>query len=133
MNKKKLALSMALGAFIIKGAIAGDGKKEVGELDLNSIKYIEEEQIIELGFDTADYLPEGFDPYAFYFDLDWIEYSEESELEEIQVANHLPKGFDAYTIVIGIEAVNYIDPSDEIELDFDPEKLLPEDFDRYEK
>ena len=69
MNKKKLVLSIALGGLFIQSAFAIDFNKEVEEFDLNSIEFIEEEEVIELGFDTAEYLPAGFDAYAFYFDV----------------------------------------------------------------
>ncbi|MBT8315758.1 MAG: hypothetical protein KJP26_14980, partial [Maribacter sp.] len=48
--------------------------KENANLDINEIVYIEEEPQIELGFDTAEYLPEGFDPYKLYVDLNAVEY-----------------------------------------------------------
>jgi len=33
------------------------------QLNLNDIEFIEEEVTVDLGFEAADYLPEGFDPY----------------------------------------------------------------------
>lgn len=47
---------------IVTGFI-NDCEKD-SELDLDEIVYIEEEPEIELGFDTAEYLPMNFDPYA---------------------------------------------------------------------
>ncbi|MGI9550699.1 MAG: hypothetical protein ACR2MT_05825 [Aurantibacter sp.] len=131
MNKKKLTLSIALGGLLIQGVFASDSKGEVEEFDLDSIEYIEEEEVIELGFDTADYLPEGFDPYAFYFDVHSITYIEESDLEDIHIKNYLPKGFDAYADPIGIEGINYVDSNDEIMVDFNTKKYLPKEFDPY--
>lgn len=133
MNKKKLILSIALGAFLIQGAFASEINKEVEDFDLDSIEYIEEEEVIELGFDTADYLPEGFDAYAFYFDLDSVEFIEESDWEDIQVKNRLPKGFDAYSGPKGIEGINYIDPNKEIVLDFNTKEYLPKGFDAFKR
>lgn len=133
MNKKKLTLSIALGALMIQGAFANNINKEVEDFDLDSIEYIEEEDVIDLGFDTADYLPEGFDPYAFYFDLNSVEFIEESDLEDIQVKSLLPKGFDAYSGPKGIEGVNYIDPNKEIVLDFNTKEYLPKGFDAFKR
>jgi len=133
MNKKKLTLSIALGGLLIQGAFANNTSKEVEDFDLDSIEYIEDEEVIELGFDTADYLPEGFDPYAFYFDVNSVEFIEESDLKGIQVKNHLPKDFDAYSNPNGIEGINYIDPNDEIVLDFNTKKYLPKGFDAYKR
>ena len=42
------------------------------ELNLNEIEYVEEEPEVDLGFDTSDYLPKDFNPYASYFDLNSI-------------------------------------------------------------
>lgn len=133
MNKKKLTLSMALGGLLIQGAFASDVHKDVEEFDLNSVEYIEEEEVIELGFDTTDYLPEGFDPYAFYFDVNSVEFIEESDLEDIRIKNRLPKNFNPYADPIGIEGINYIDPNDEIVLDFNTKEHLPKGFDAYKK
>ena len=80
MNKKKLIFSIALGGLLIQSAFANDINKGAEEFDLDSVQYIEEEEKIELGFDTADYLPEDFDAHAYYFDLDWVQYIEESNL-----------------------------------------------------
>lgn len=118
---------------MIQGALANTINKEVENFDLDSVEYIEEEEVIELGFDTADYLPEGFDPYAFYFDVNSVEFIEEFDLKDIQVKNLLPKGFDAYSDPKGIEGINYIDPNDEIVLDFNTKKYLPKGFDAYKR
>jgi len=133
MNKKKLIFSIALGGLLIHGAFANDFNKGAEEFDLDSVQYIEEEVKIELGFDTADYLPEDFDAYSYYFDLDWVEYIEVSDLEDIKVKNRLPKDFDAHANPKGIEGINYIDANDEIILDFNTEKYLPKGFDAYER
>lgn len=133
MNKKKLNLSIALIGLLAQGAFATDVHEGAEEFDINSIEYIEEEEVIELGFDTADYLPEDFDPYSFYFDLNWIDYIEESDLEEIQVEDYLPKDFDPYANPVGIEGINYIDSNDEIVVDFNTADYLPKKFDAYKR
>lgn len=33
---------------------------------VQNLAYIEAEEIVELGFDTAAYLPKGFNPYVYY-------------------------------------------------------------------
>jgi len=130
MNLKKETLSIAIGLVSFNGVLANQPEKE---FDINSITYIEEEVEIELGFDTADYLPEGFDPYTVYFDLNSVSYMEEDdlpELEELKV--YLPDGFDAYADPGSVEGINYMDSSDEIELDFETAEYLPEDFDVFQ-
>ena len=56
------------------------------ELNLNEIVFIEEDSELDLGFDTSDYLPKGFNPHETYFDLNSIIYVE-NEVE-------LDPGFD---------------------------------------
>jgi len=107
--------------------------KENADLDLNEIVYIEEEPQIELGFDTAEYLPEGFDPYKLYVDLNTVEYVDEQEEINLgfNVADYLPTNFDPYADPSNIEAINYMEEEEQIELGFDTATYLPENFDPY--
>ena len=107
---------------------------DIGELNLDDVVYIEEEQEIELGFDTADYLPEGFDPCEVYFDLSSVEYIEAGQDFELgfDTGSYLPKGFDPYADPSGISGINYME-EEEIELDFDTADYLPENFDSYHR
>ena len=59
-----------------------EAKKPIS-LSLKEIEFIEEEDM-ELGFDTEDYLPENFNPKKVYFDLNSISYVEE-EIELIDI------------------------------------------------
>ena len=66
---------------------------------INSIELIELEEEVELGFDTANYLPENFNALKGKHDLDWnsielIELEEEVELG-FDTANYLPENFNA--------------------------------------
>lgn len=131
MNKKNVALAIVMGLAFAKGVFAADPETEKEEFDINSITYIQEEDEIELGFDVADYLPEGFDPYKFYFDLNSVEFVEEEWSLDFDTAQYLPEGFDAYADPIGIEGINYIDEKDTIELDLPVENYLPEGFNAY--
>ena len=130
MNLKKATLSIAMGLLAANGVLAhGPGR----DFDVNSVIYIEEEAEIELGFDTADYLPEGFDPYEVYFDLGSVHYIEEELPEVLGLSSDLPKDFDAYGYPSAVEGFNYLDPNDEIVLDFDTALYLPEGFDAFKK
>ena len=103
------------------------------ELDLNEIVFIEEEEILELGFDTRDYLPEGFDANEAYVDLNSITFMEEEELElDFNTALYLPKDFDPYAAPTGIEGINYMEEEEVIDLGFDTAAYLPAGFDPYE-
>ena len=131
MNKKNLALAIIMGLSFAKGVFAADPETEKEEFDINSIHYIQEEENIELGFDVRDYLPEGFDPYKQYVDLNSIEFIEDNVNIVLDATRYLPEGFDPYANPIGIEGINYIDETDNIDLDFNTKVYLPKDFNAY--
>ncbi|RKN83581.1 hypothetical protein [Ulvibacterium marinum] len=131
MSFKRATLSIAIGLLFANGILAHRPEKE---FDINSITYIEEEAQVDLGFDTADYLPEGFDPYTIYFDLNSVSYMEEEglpQLEELKI--YLPADFDAYADPSSVEGINYMDSSDDIEMDFETAEYLPESFNVYQR
>lgn len=133
MNKNNLALAIIMGLSFAKGVFAADPETEREEFDINSITYIQEEDEIILGFDVADYLPEGFDPYKQYIDLNSIEFMEDENIIKLDTSKYLPKGFDAYANPKGIEGINYIDENDNVVLNFDAKKYLPKGFNAYKK
>ncbi|VAW12246.1 FIG00652311: hypothetical protein [hydrothermal vent metagenome] len=130
MNKTT-TLSIAMALLLVNGIFANDPKTEIENLDINSIQYIEEEEEFDLGFDTADYLPENFDPYKFYVNLDAVVYIEDNEIDTFDSAKFLPEGFDAYADPTDVQSINYIDERDNIVLNFDAKKHLPEGFNAY--
>lgn len=133
MNKKNLALAIIMGLSFAKGVFAADPETEKEKFDINSISYIQEEDNIELGFDVADYLPEGFDPYKQYVDLNSIEFIEDADILDLDTQKYLPEGFNAYSNPKGIEGINYIDENDIFVLDFNAKDYLPTGFDAYIK
>lgn len=132
MNRKSLKLGIAMGLLVVNGVFANNPNKDIENFDINTVEYIEEEPEIVLGFDVADYLPEGFDPYKMYVDLNAVEYIEE-EIKISDLSKHLPKGFDAYAYPTDVQSINYIDENDSFTLDFDTKKYLPEGFNPYVK
>ena len=103
------------------------------ELDLNEIVFIEEEETIDLGFDTRDYLPEGFDANEVYVDLNSITFIEEDEFDlGFDTTKYLPENFNAYAAPEGIEGINYMEEEEVIDLGFDTAAYLPEGFNPYE-
>nr|WP_286942682.1 hypothetical protein [Allomuricauda sp.] len=108
--------------------------EEPADLKLDEIAYVEDDNEVDLGFDTTDYLPEGFDPYETYFDLNSIIYIEEDNTADLgfDTADYLPEGFDPYAGEVSINSINYIE-DEEVDLGFDTAKYLPEGFDPYEK
>ena len=131
MNKLTFKVSMLLGLIFANGVFAADPKTEKVELIISSVTYIEDHVDFELGFNTADYLPEDFDPYAVYVDLESIVFIEDDTAINLNSKKHLPKEFNAYAYPTRVEGFNYIDEKDEIVLDFDAKKYLPEGFDPY--
>ncbi len=133
MNKKNVALAILLGLSFAKGVFAADPETEKKEFDINSIMYIQEEAEINLGFNVADYLPEGFDPHKIYVDLRAVQFIEKEYILDFDASKYLPKGFDAFSDPIGIEGINYIDEIDSYTVDWDTKKYLPEGFNVYTK
>nr|WP_298923633.1 hypothetical protein [uncultured Allomuricauda sp.] len=107
--------------------------KDSFTLNLDEIEFIEKESEIDLGFDTSNYLPEDFNPYEIYFDLNSIIYIEdENELQlDFDATYNLPEGFDPYTDIVGVESINYVE-DEAIELGFNTAHYLPEGFSPYE-
>ena len=73
---------------------------ETEVVSIASIEVYELEEELELGFNTKNYLPEGFDAYAGMNDIDWstielLELEEEVELG-FNPKDYLPKGFNPY-------------------------------------
>ena len=58
---------------------------------------IETEDMIGLGFDTAAYLPDNFDPYADEVVVESLNYIEDDVIElGFNTRDFLPEGFDPY-------------------------------------
>ncbi|NHF61438.1 hypothetical protein FK220_018945 [Flavobacteriaceae bacterium TP-CH-4] len=98
MNTSNLKLSIALGLVLANNAFAIDPEKEKEEFDLNSIVEIEEDIEFDLGFDTREYLPEDFNPYAFPTDVEGINFIDPRDDFEVDfdTTQYLPEGFDPY-------------------------------------
>lgn len=132
MNKKTFILSLATGLFLANAAFANGTEEKGKPFDISTIEYIEDEVTLDLGFDTAEYLPEGFDPYKMYVDLNAIQFVE----EEVAIQNieaNLPEGFDAYAAPTDVQSINFIDENDDLEINFNTKEHLPEGFNAYSK
>ena len=108
MNKKSFIFTIATGLLLANGVFASKLPTEKDEWVINSITYIEDDTDFELGFDTADYLPEGFDPYEIYVNLDVVVFIED-EVADVKIKRRLPANFDAYAYPTDVAAFNYID------------------------
>ncbi|MBD0777349.1 hypothetical protein HPE56_06060 [Maribacter sp. ANRC-HE7] len=135
MNKKVILLSFTTGLLFVSGIFANDSKRDEDNLDISSIVYIEDDMEVELGFDTSDYLPEGFNAHEFYFDFAGVSYLEDDVIIDLDTKQYLPKGFDAYAYPSDVQSINYIDVVEDapIELGFDTSDYLPSGFNAFSK
>lgn len=111
MNIIKSIASIALGLLLTTGVYAGEPCEAYDLCVLESIEYIEEDSEFKLGFNTADYLPEDFDPYSFYFNLNSVAFLELDEIDTIST-EYLPEGFDPFAAPSNFMDISYIDPND---------------------
>jgi len=122
MNRNKIISSIAIGLLFTAGVYANEPCKTKEFCLLDSIVYLEEEEDIDLGFDTADYLPEDFNPYTFYFDLNSVVFLE-NEIEFIS-SEYLPEDFNPYAPPVDFMDISYIDPDDLVEPQIEP-RMVP--------
>lgn len=132
MKKLKIIVSSFLIAVSINGLNAQNPNEGDDKFDINSIVYIEEELDYDLGFNTSDYLPEDFDPYNHYLDLNSISYVEDVYVY-IDSEKNLPRDFNVYANPTDFRNVSYVDPTDKVHLELDTEEYLPADFNPYSR
>ncbi|MDT8415459.1 MAG: hypothetical protein RQ735_08765 [Flavobacteriaceae bacterium] len=70
---KKIVITLILFAGVqtfsqaeINNPTTGKDTVSTGLETVKNLAYIEDEENVELGFDTAQYLPKGFNPYVYY-------------------------------------------------------------------
>lgn len=124
MNKKTIILGFTAGLLFVNGMFANHPKTDKENLDINTIEYIEDDMDFDLGFDTADYLPEDFDANQFYFNINSVDYIEQELVLELDTQQYLPEGFNAYAYPSDVQSINYIDEKDSFEFRINPEELL---------
>ncbi|UCD60039.1 MAG: hypothetical protein JSV59_09085 [Flavobacteriaceae bacterium] len=132
MKKLKTIVSSLLIVVTINGLNAQNPNGGDDKFDINSIVYIEEELDYDLGFNTSDYLPEDFDPYNHYMDLNAISFVEDIYVY-IDSEKTLPRDFDVYANPTDFRNVSYIDPMDDMQLEFETAEYLPADFNPYSR
>lgn len=132
MNLKAIFLGLIAGLLFVNGMFAIDPDRD-DIFDINSIVYIEEDTEVELGFDTSDYLPEGFDAYGFYFDVTRVAYVKDEYDIEVNTKRYLPQGFDAYAYPTDVQSINYYNVVEDtpVEPGLDTQQYLPENFNAF--
>ena len=119
-----------LVAVLTVDAQPGYAPMSIPNFELDCIPYIEEAHQVKLGFDTASYLPEDFDPYGHpehFMDVSYIEDEQEVVLG-FDTKDYLPQAFDPYKVYFDLDAIEYIEEEDVLEFDFDIQEYLPTDF-----
>ena len=76
----------------------GDAYQRHEIVSIESLELYEPEEELEIGFDTAQYLPENFNPRAGMSDIDWstIQLYEVEEEDDFDPKKYLPEGFNPY-------------------------------------
>lgn len=138
MKKATTYLGIAfLGTILMSFSGTPDCKTNCEPLPIEDITYIEPAEDVELDFDTAQYLPEGFDAYkGMGIDLTNIVFiGNEEEIDlGFDTAKYLPIGFDAYAgMEVDLDTIKYIEEEEAIELDFNVQNYLPENFNAYSR
>ena len=104
---------------------------KIENLKVSDIAVIELEEEIDLGFNTAQYLPIGFNPYTgMKLDLDDIVIIEEEQeiLLGFDTTQYLPVGFNACEgMEVKTDDVDFLKRKEKIFLEFDEEKYLTKD------
>lgn len=133
MKKASTLFSLLfLGAALVSFKGYPQQQNNNNPIDTSSLDLIVIEEEIELGFDTAQYLPEGFNPYAGMrgpiVDLGLIAVEEEIDLG-FDTKAYLPEGFNAYQgMIFAVEEIVVIEDEEDFILDFNPQDYLPKTF-----
>jgi len=101
--------------------------------DIRDIEFLELEEEFDLGFDTSEYLPEGFNPYEANFEMTSVEFTDLEETIDLgfETSEYLPEGFNPYENIVDIKSINFMEIEDN-DLGFDTADYLPEGFNPYE-
>lgn len=97
MKYKKYIVIVFLAFALVPLLSAKSTALKVEVFDVKSIAFIDETQQIDLGFDTEDYLPKDFNPYAEEFNLNEVNFMEDETIDlGFDAKDFLPKNFNAY-------------------------------------
>lgn len=80
-------------------------------LEMDTITYLEEEEIASLDFDTSEYLPEDFNPYAAPSNFMHISFIKGKDAVELgfDTKQYLPEAFNPHRYFFDINSVDYIE------------------------
>jgi len=104
------------------------------ELDWSSIELFEIEEEVNLGFNSKDYLPDGFNPLKGLHELDWSTIELFEIEEEVNLGfnskDYLPEHFNPLKGLHDLDwsTIELFEIEEEVEIDFDTNKYLPKRF-----
>ena len=100
-------------------------------LELDSITYLEDEDVSSLDFDAEAYLPEEFNAYAAPENILHVSYiSNELEVKlGFETQEYLPHDFDPYNFFFYIHSIEYIEDQEGVDPDSHLQKYFPENQD----
>ncbi len=97
MKYKKYISTAFLAMLLVPLFSAKTTTAAVEDFDINTIKFIEEDSQIDLGFDTNEYLPEDFNAYQEEVSVDGINFMEDESIDlGFDTEIYLPQNFDPY-------------------------------------
>ncbi len=97
MKYRKYLVIAFIGALFLPLLSAKAKNAPEETFDVKSIVFIEQEQETNLGFDTAAYLPEGFNAYEGNVNPKTLNFIEEDSVElGFDTAEFLPQDFNAF-------------------------------------
>ncbi len=139
-NMKKITSYIGLGLLgvaLTSFTKVQECNPKIENLKVGDIAVIELEEEIDLGFNTAQYLPIGFNPYkGMKLDLDDIVIiGEEQEIQlGFDTAQYLPVGFNACEgMEVKRDDLDFLKGKEKIFLEFNDEEYLPEDLNSHSK
>ena len=104
------------------------------ELDWSTIELFEIEEEVNLGFNSEDYLPEGFNPLKGLHDLDWSTIELFEIEEEVNLGfnseDYLPEGFNPLKGLNDLDwnTIELFEIEEEVDLGFNTKDYLPAHF-----
>lgn len=97
MKYQKYLVLTFVAALFLPMLSAKSAEMKKGEFNIDSVDYIELDQQTELGFETSDYLPEGFDPYQEDVSIKSLNFIEEDAIDlGFETKDYLPEDFNPY-------------------------------------
>jgi len=130
MKTQIIKVSTLILVAVANVALANTGTRD-SVLEIDTIAYLEEEEITPINFETEAYLPVGFNPYEAPTNFQHISYIDEGQLNidlGFDTQAYLPAGFNPYPFFFDIDSIEYIDENDLFEIDFNTKKYLPRYF-----